>query len=77
MPGGTFFFTVVTYKRRYILTKPESVNILRKVVDEVKLNHPFTIDGWVLLPEHIHCIWSLPENDSDFSKRGHCFIHTH
>ncbi len=69
VPGGTFFFTVVTYKRRCILTKPESLEILHDVVDNVKQQHPFTIDGWVLLPDHIHCIWSLPEDDSDFSKR--------
>ncbi len=61
VPGGSFFFTVVTYKRQYILTKPKSLEILRYVVNDVKREHPFTIDGWVLLPEHIHCIclfWS-------------------
>jgi len=36
---------------------------------EVKSSHPFTIDAWVLLPEHLHCIWTLPQGDMDFSKR--------
>lgn len=36
---------------------------------EVKSTHPFTVDAWVLLPEHLHCIWTLPEEDMDFSKR--------
>ena len=36
---------------------------------EVQSTHPFAIDAWVLLPEHFHCLWTLPEGDSDFSKR--------
>ena len=68
-PGGTFFFTLVTYRRRKILTKPESRIILREVILEVRREHPFTVDAWVLLPDHIHCIWTLPEDEGDFSKR--------
>ena len=68
-PGGTYFFTVVTYRRRTILTAPESRAILREVIDRVKQRHPFTIDAWVLLPEHLHCIWTLPPGDKDYSKR--------
>ena len=69
MPGGTFFFTVVTYKRQLFLTQTECRDILREVINKVKQQYPFTIDGWVLLPDHIRCIWSLPEHDNDFSKR--------
>ena len=69
LPGGTFFFTVVTYKRRCFLTQVACRNILHKVIHEVKQQHIFSIDAWVLLPNHIHCIWSLPEGDSNFSKR--------
>lgn len=69
IPGVTYFFTVVTYKRRKILTTPESRQILRTMINEVRQQHPFTIRGWVLLPEHIHCIWTLPENNGDYSKR--------
>lgn len=36
---------------------------------EVQSTHPFRIDAWVLLPEHLHCIWTLPEGDMNFSKR--------
>ena len=43
--------------------------MLRNVVDEVRQLRPFTVCGWVLLPDHIHCIWTLPENDCDYSKR--------
>jgi putative transposase len=67
--GGCYFFTVVTYARRPILTLPESRFHLREVITEVRENHPFTIDGWVLLPDHLHCLWTLPEGDANFSKR--------
>lgn len=68
-PGGTFFFTVVTYRRRQILTRPHSRIILREVISQIRREYPFTIEAWVLLPDHIHCIWTLPERDGDFSKR--------
>ena len=69
MPGGTFFFTLVTYRRRKILTQPESRIILREVILEVRREHPFTVDAWVLLPDHLYCIWTLPKGDGNFSKR--------
>ena len=56
MSGGKFFFTVVTYRRRKILTEPESRYILRQVVDEVRRQYPFFVDAWVLLPDHLHCL---------------------
>jgi len=68
-PGGTFFFTVVTYRRRLVFDQPESRQILREVVQEVRQRHPFTINAWVLLPEHMHCIWTLPKGSLDFSVR--------
>ena len=68
-PGGTYFFTVVTYQRRPILTQLESREILRQVIHEVRKSHPFTVDAWVLLPNHFHCLWTLPEGDEDYSKR--------
>jgi putative transposase len=69
MLGGSFFFTLVTYRRRKILTHPECRHHLRNVVTRVRHRYPFRIDGWVLLPEHLHCVWTLPEGDADFSKR--------
>jgi len=67
--GGTYFFTVVTFKRERILTKPENVTLLREAFRHVMGNHHFTIDAFVLLPDHLHCIWSLPDGDCDFSTR--------
>ncbi len=67
--GGTYFFTVVTFKRSKILTQPENVKLLREAFKYVMENHPFKIDAFVLLPDHLHCMWTLPEGDRDFSKR--------
>ena len=68
-PGGFYFFTVVTYRRRKILTEPESRVALREVIDSVRQSSPFVIDAWVLLPEHLHCLWTLPPCDKGFAKR--------
>jgi putative transposase len=67
--GGTYFFTVVTYRRQKFLTLPESRHALRNAIVAAKLHCAFGIEAWVLLPDHMHCIWTLPENDSDFSIR--------
>ena len=69
IPGGTYFFTVVTYKRRKIFVDSKARTFLREAVLEVRKQHPFTIDAWVLLPDHLHCIWTLPPGDHDFSGR--------
>jgi len=67
--GGTFFFTVVTHNRRKFLCHEANVGLLREAFRSVIDKHPFTIDAFVLLPEHMHCIWTLPESDNDFSTR--------
>ena len=67
--GNTYFFTVVTYKRQPILCLDESMAALRNVINETRETMPFRIDAWVLMPDHLHCIWTLPEGDTDYSKR--------
>ena len=68
-PGGSCFFTVVTFRRQPLLAHPESRRILREIVRETRGKYPFVIDAWVLLPEHMHCIWTLPPGDADYSTR--------
>ena len=68
-PGATYFFTVVTYKRQRLFQYPEMVNLLRQSFRIVKQRHPFTFDAMVVLPDHLHCIWTLPPEDADFSMR--------
>jgi len=67
--GGAYFFTVTTFNRKKILTEPENVNLLRDAFRYVMDKHIFGIDAFVLLPDHLHCIWTLPQNDHDFSTR--------
>jgi putative transposase len=67
--GATYFFTVVTYRRRKFLTLPENRHALRNAIAAAQQQHAFDIKAWVLLPDHMHCIWKLPVNDADFSKR--------
>ena len=67
--GGTYFFTLATYQRRQILCDKPIRNALRQAIITVRQQYPFQIHAWVLLPDHLHCIWTLPENDADFSQR--------
>lgn len=68
MPGGTYFFTVTLLERKQDLLVRE-IATLRHAVKRVKRCYPFTIIAWVVLPDHLHCIWTLPDGDSDYSKR--------
>lgn len=68
-PGGIYFFTVVTYNRRPILTDPECQSVLRNAWMNVQRKHPFETIAVCLLPDHIHTIWKLPEGDTNYSVR--------
>lgn len=67
-PGGTYFFTVNLASRRETLLT-DHIDCLRESVHKVRLAHPFEIVAWVVLPDHMHAIWELPPDDSDFSMR--------
>jgi putative transposase len=67
--GGTYFFTVVTHERRPFLTDERSRRCLREAFRAVRARRPFTVDAIVLLPDHLHAIWSLPAGDFDYSTR--------
>jgi putative transposase len=69
IPNASYFFTVVTHNRRAIFNNEQSIDILRKAFREVRVKYPYTIDAIVILPDHIHCIWTLPENDTDYTTR--------
>lgn len=68
-PGATVFFTVVTDQRRAILASPVTVDLLRAAFHETMQGHPFTIDAIVILPDHLHAIWTLPAGDTRFGLR--------
>ena len=69
MAGGAFFFAVVAYDRKPILCTDKARGILRDAITECRRDYPFVIEAFVLLPDHIHCIWRLPLGDSDYSIR--------
>ena len=68
-PGGTFFFTVITFDRQPILCEPQAREFLQQAIKKTQNERPFEIAGMVLLPDHLHTIWKLPENDDNFSTR--------
>ena len=68
VPGGTYFFTVNLHDRHSDLLIRE-IALLRRVVATVKKRHPFQIEAWVVLPEHMHCLWTLPPGDCAYAKR--------
>jgi putative transposase len=71
--GGTYFFTVVTFNRKPVLV--ENIARLRQAFDIVIKDRPFTIDAHVIMPDHIHMIWTLPEFDSDYPTRWRLIKH--
>lgn len=69
VPGGTFFLTLVTYHRTPLFSNTENISRLRCAVATTKSEMPFEIAGAVVLPEHIHFLWTLPCNDRSYSQR--------
>src|SRR4051812_24433843 len=69
VPGGNYFFTVVTEGRAPILCRPPAPELLRRATRECRDRWPFVIDAMVILPDHIHAIWTLPAGDSAYSRR--------
>src|SRR5262249_3591874 len=47
----------------------ENIEALQKAMRETQRNHPFSIDAIVVLPDHLHTVWTLPERDADFATR--------
>ena len=68
-PGGTYFFTVTLLQRRGNDLLTREIDLLRTVVTDVRRRHPFRIHGWVVLPDHLHCVIELPQGDVDFPVR--------
>src|SRR5689334_3045228 len=66
--GGSYFFTVNLADRRQRLLS-ERVEMLRAAFRKVRACHPFTVEAIVILPDHLHSIWTLPEGDADYPVR--------
>ncbi|WP_315721720.1 MULTISPECIES: REP-associated tyrosine transposase [unclassified Bradyrhizobium] len=68
VPGGCWFFTVNLLDRRLRLLI-EHIDILRSAVATTRERYPFEIDAFVVMPDHLHAVWTLPPDDADFSTR--------
>ena len=68
IPGGCWFFTVNVEDRGTDLLV-RHVDVLREAVRGVRRDRPFRIDAFVVLPDHLHAVWTLPEGDDDFPTR--------
>jgi putative transposase len=68
-PGGTFFFTVVTQARRSLFQCPLNRQLLRTAFDTIFTRRPVDVVAWVILPDHLHAVWTLPPDDADYSTR--------
>jgi putative transposase len=66
--GGCFFFTVNLADRRLRLLT-EHIEYLRSTIRLTRRHHPFTIEAMVVLPDHLHAVWTLPEGDANFATR--------
>ena len=69
VPGATFFFTVVTAGRRPLFGDAAACDVLRQALRRVAEQRPFTINAIVVLPDHLHCLWTLPPGDADYPTR--------
>ena len=66
--GASIFFTVALVDRGSNLLC-DQIDRLRRAVALTRIEHPFGIDAWVVLPDHMHCIWTMPKHDGDVSTR--------
>lgn len=67
--GGTYFFTVVTDRREHLFSAPPARHLLGSVFRRMLLRFPTKVLAIVLLPDHLHCLWTLPPGDNAYSDR--------
>jgi len=68
VPGGTYFFTV-TLADRGSQTLVAHLELLREAFRRVRRERPFLIEAIVVLPDHLHTVWTLPDGDNDYPAR--------
>ena len=67
--GACYFFTVVTHERQRLFSDPQTVQLLADAIAKVRVRHPFEIEAQVILPDHLHTIWTLPDGDANYAAR--------
>jgi putative transposase len=69
VPGGTYFFTVVAYRRLPIFREALARDCLHRAIAKIQRDWPFGLVAIVLLPDHLHAVWTLPRGDDRYSIR--------
>lgn len=69
VPGACYFFTLITYQRRPLFADLNNVERWHRAVTKVQRTRPFGVEAEVMMPDHVHMIWRLPEADADYSTR--------
>jgi putative transposase len=67
--GGTYFFTVNLAERHGNTLLVDRIDVLKRALQQTRQDHPFAVPGFVVLPEHLHCLWRIPTGDDDFPMR--------
>ncbi|WP_298861254.1 transposase [uncultured Sulfitobacter sp.] len=67
--SGACVFLTITLAQRGSATLVERIAILRQAVRATMETRPFRIDAWVVMPDHMHCVWTLPEGDAEYAQR--------
>ena len=67
--GASYFFTVVTDQRRPLFTDSRIVAMLKDAIQGVRARRPFVIEAQVVLTDHLHALWTLPDDDRDYPTR--------
>jgi REP-associated tyrosine transposase len=66
--GASIFFTVNLVDRGSdVLVR--KIDLLREAVRVTRIERPFVIEAWVVMPDHLHCVWRMPQGDADYSTR--------
>ena len=67
--GGIYFFTLTTNNRQKIFLSSSARDIFLEAVNHVMNFHPFSTEAYCILPDHIHLLWRMPEEDANYSTR--------
>jgi putative transposase len=59
----------VTHERRPIFAEPQAVRLLHAAIGRIQEKRPFALEVQVILPDHLHAIWTLPDGDCDYPTR--------
>lgn len=69
LPGASYFFTLVVHQRAPLFSDAFAIDLFTRAIRKVQTERPFTLEAQVILPDHVHLLWTLPEGDTDYPTR--------